>query len=469
MGKQDYTVEDFKKFTESIGDEYISTNKRHLAQIFLASRCDHPVLILGDTGTGKEEVAKLIHKHGLRAGKRLISVNCALIPKEHLYAELFGVQGGSFSGVPKTRHGLFKEADKGTIFLDEIGDLPLDAQAGLLRILETGEIRRLGQEDRDTGGQKVDVRIICATNRLITADDSFRRDLYYRLKVVPVHLDSLSKRQREIPYLLSKYLIPEGIENVDFHFYAFCITNKWGGNVRELKNFCLHSSLSHIDKTVFLFNAVNEFYKGGEVAEFDDPEYYSWKCPYSVEYIDDPNYGFHYDINYRIPKPVEVIDYLEYLRFVQEEGFGHTITASPIHRIRKTRYDTEYKGKKRKVIEYIYPLIKLQLIPKFTYQDQLGRITFDETEEFKYLKQFTNQILGVFWDFRRYKNRVAESTDYPSTEFIDNHKEAIQRFEKKYYQTLFKKYPNLSNHAIAKKNGQNSKTIKSKRKLYFLE
>lgn len=182
-------IDEFYKFQEMLSEKYISLDKKHIAQILAASKCKYPVLITGQTGVGKELVANAIHKHGILRNKPLVAVNCALIPKENLYGELFGVQGGAYTGVPKTRHGLFEEANNGTIFLDEIGDLPLDAQAGLLRVLETGEIRRLGQRERDARKiKRLNVRIIAATNKNISESSEFRSDLYFRLKVILIHI-----------------------------------------------------------------------------------------------------------------------------------------------------------------------------------------------------------------------------------------------------------------------------------------
>jgi len=463
----EYTIEDFFEFVEQITKEYISSSRRHLAQIFLASRSKHPVLILGQTGTGKELVANAIHKYGLRKDKPLVAVNCALIPKDHLYGELFGVEGGRYTGVTKTRRGLFEEADGGTIFLDEIGDLPLDAQAGLLRILETGKIRRLGQEEREASKfRTIDVRIISATNRNITSGEDFRKDLFYRLNVIPINLEPLNKRQFDIPHFLKNILVPEGIEIVDFHFYAFCFTHNWEGNIRELKNFCLHAALSHINRKIYLFQAVDEFFGSGTRRIFDDPKYFDYKSPYPVDVIEqNSDLKFHYYISRETEKPIEVLDYMNYLRFLQEDGFGQTINRVPIIKKRKTQWGIEYMGKKQKVIEYLFPDIILKYIPEFKFSNSIQTISYDDSDEEKWLKAMTGQIFGTYWDFIRYKNSISDLKE-SEISLNQDFKSAKSKFEESYYGSIFRRYPHLSDHAIAKIVGQNHKTIKQKRSLY---
>lgn len=460
---------DFQDFVTQITKEYISSSVRHLAQIFLASRSNYPVLILGPTGTGKELVANAIHKYGLRRDKPLVTVNCALIPKDHLYGELFGVEGGRYTGVIKTRKGLFEEADGGTIFLDEIGDLPLDAQAGLLRILETGKIRRLGQEEREAEKfKKIDVRIISATNKDIALIDDFRKDLFYRLKVIPISLDPINKRQSDIPYLIKKFLIPEGIEIIDFHFYAFCITNNWEGNIRELKNFCLHASLSHVENKVYLFRSVGDFFASGSKSKFDNAGYFNWKSPYPVDAVEQlPELRFHNYISTDYEKPNEVISYLNYLKFLQEGGYGQTINAIPIMKKRKTSWDITYKGKNRKVIEFLFPDIWLKDIPEFELNNNMMTLSPEDSENAKWLKSKTGQILGTFWDFERYEKSITNADNY-TKDIKTDFKTAKSKFEQNYFNMLFDKYPNLSDNAIAKLAGLDPKTIKKKRSKYII-
>lgn len=202
---------------------------------------DATVLLLGETGTGKEVFAQSIHYASQRKGKNFVAVNCAAISKELLESELFGHVAGAFTGALKDKKGLFEEANLGTVFLDEIGEMPLDLQAKLLRVLETGEFLRVGE----TKPIKVDIRVIAATNRDLeqeSAEGNFRADLFYRLSVFTILLPSLKERKEDIPLLVNHFVDihasklnipkPEVSEN-----YINALQNwHWKGNIRELKN-----------------------------------------------------------------------------------------------------------------------------------------------------------------------------------------------------------------------------------------
>jgi two-component system response regulator HydG len=201
-----------------------------------------PVLVIGETGTGKELVARDIHAEGPRRDAPFVAVNCAAVPEALLESELFGHLRGAFTGATQTRRGLFLEANRGTLFLDEIGDMPLALQAKLLRVLETGEVRSVGSD----GSRKTDVRIIAATHRDLVAEiraGRFRQDLYFRLNVVPVSIPPLRERKDDIPLLLEHFLqksraraagasprtfTPEAI--------GLLVRYAWPGNVRQLEN-----------------------------------------------------------------------------------------------------------------------------------------------------------------------------------------------------------------------------------------
>jgi serine/threonine-protein kinase PknK len=201
---------------------------------------DDPVLITGDSGTGKELVARAIHAQSRRSGKPFVSENCAALPEALLESELFGYVRGAFTGATANKKGLFESAGGGVLFLDEVGDLPLELQKKLLRVLQEGEVRPLGS--RET--VKIDVRLICATNRNLEAmvrEGSFREDLYYRLAVLPVHLPPLRDRKEDVPLLVKRFLgdlqreapgrvriSPDAMERI--------IAYPWPGNVRELQN-----------------------------------------------------------------------------------------------------------------------------------------------------------------------------------------------------------------------------------------
>ena len=202
---------------------------------------DITVLIQGESGVGKELVARAIHGLSPRANKKMLSVNCGAIPEGLIESELFGHQKGAFTGAIESRKGYFELADGGTLFLDEIGELPLSLQVKFLRVLETKEILRLGAETV----VKVDVRFITATNKdlsLEVAKKRFREDLYYRLRTVMIEIPPLRKRKEDIPLLVDRFLedffdrnqIPK--LEVAPETYNYLMEYSWPGNVRELKN-----------------------------------------------------------------------------------------------------------------------------------------------------------------------------------------------------------------------------------------
>ncbi len=197
------------------------------------------VLITGESGTGKEVIARLIHLNSRTRNQMFVTVNCAAIPETLLESELFGYAKGAFSGAVKSKRGLFEEAHGGTLLLDEIGELPLSLQVKLLRVLQEGKIRRLG----DIGEVTVDVRIIAATSRNLqqdVKDGTFREDLFYRLNIIPIHMPPLRDRAEDIPLLVHHFLnkLSGGKSEVDVSPEAMqCLMQyKWPGNVRELQN-----------------------------------------------------------------------------------------------------------------------------------------------------------------------------------------------------------------------------------------
>lgn len=205
------------------------------------SKATANVLITGDSGTGKELVARSIHDNGPRVNMPFIAINCTAIPDTLLEAELFGYMKGSFTGAISDRKGLFEEAEGGTLFLDEIGDLNLSLQAKILRVLQEKEIKPVGS----TKSKKVDVRIITATHRDLrqaVKDGEFREDLFYRLSVIPIHVPTLQQRKEDIPLLanhfLRKYAALNETKVKGFTVRAMdkLINNSWEGNVRELEN-----------------------------------------------------------------------------------------------------------------------------------------------------------------------------------------------------------------------------------------
>ena len=207
-----------------------------LNQILKVAPTDSTVLIIGETGTGKELVAHSIHRHSHRQGKAFMALNCAAIPDGLLESELFGHEKGAFTGASRRKPGKFEIAHEGTLFLDEIGDMPLETQAKVLRALEEGKIQRVGGF-HPVG---IDVRFISATNKSLpdaVAKGAFRQDLYYRLNVFTVHLPALRERREDIPILAEHFL--KGLDDkkqLSSKSLQTLMTYDWPGNVRELKN-----------------------------------------------------------------------------------------------------------------------------------------------------------------------------------------------------------------------------------------
>jgi len=226
-------------FEEIIGSS--PALQRVLAQVAKVATTDSTVLILGETGTGKELVARAIHKRSRRASRAFIRVNCAAIPTSLIASELFGHEKGAFTGALQRRLGRFEAADGGTIFLDEIGELPPETQIALLRVLQEREIERLGSS-HPIG---VDVRVLAATNgdlESAVARGAFRQDLFYRLNVFPIRIPSLRERVVDIPvlaeYLIERYAKQAGkrIRTIRKQTLELLQAYDWPGNVRELQN-----------------------------------------------------------------------------------------------------------------------------------------------------------------------------------------------------------------------------------------
>ena len=207
-----------------------------------AAETHAPVMLLGETGTGKELAAEFVHRHSKRAGGNFVIVDCTILGEELFESELFGHEKGAFTGATSAKKGLFELADNGTLFFDEIGDLPLSQQPKLLRALENGQFRRVG----GTTMQKANVRVLCATHRNLAdmvKSGRFREDLFYRLSVFPVEVPPLRQRRQDLPLLIDHFLSQLG----DSATCSYAITQEalikliqyaWPGNIRELRN-CL--------------------------------------------------------------------------------------------------------------------------------------------------------------------------------------------------------------------------------------
>jgi formate hydrogenlyase transcriptional activator len=232
-------IDQSSMFEEIVGSSDVIRNI--LTQVTKVAPSDSTVLVLGETGTGKELIARAIYKRSKRSSRAFITVNCAAIPASLIASELFGHEKGAFTGAVQRRLGRFELADGGTIFLDEIGDLPAETQIALLRVLQEGEIERVG------GSQSisVDVRVLAATNRDLKAAmaaGTFRQDLFYRLNVFPIQVPPLRERIDDIPllvtYLIERYAKKAGkkIKNIQKETLELFQAYDWPGNIRELQN-----------------------------------------------------------------------------------------------------------------------------------------------------------------------------------------------------------------------------------------
>ena len=236
FGDQDWKG---SRFEQIIGTS--SALEAVLEQVERVAPTDSTVMIVGETGTGKEVIAHAIHKLSSRCGRAFIRVNCAAIPLDLLESEFFGHERGAFTGALTQKIGRFELADKGTLFLDEVGDIPLCLQPKLLRVLQEQEFERLGSGRT----HKVDVRIIAATHRNlpdVIRSGQFRSDLYYRLNVFPIVITPLRGRREDIPLLVKHFVevigrrIGKNIRNIPPETMSALTSYDWPGNVRELQN-----------------------------------------------------------------------------------------------------------------------------------------------------------------------------------------------------------------------------------------
>ncbi len=255
-------------FDKIIGKSKVLKNAIDLAQ--RVAETDTTVLLTGETGTGKEVFAQSIHQESARSKQNFVAINCAAFGKELLESEMFGHKAGAFTGAIKDKKGLFEEANHGTIFLDEMGEMALDLQAKLLRVLESGEFNRVG-ESKPT---KVDVRIIAATNRELENEieqGHFREDLFYRISVFQIHLPPLRERAVDIELLIRHFLksfalnSKKQIKHISSDFLEAMKQHSWKGNIRELKN-VIERSLILADEELDLVHLPIELQKKSGVA-----------------------------------------------------------------------------------------------------------------------------------------------------------------------------------------------------------
>ena len=231
---------DPRRFEQIIGKS--TALESVLEQVEQVAPTDSSVLIQGETGTGKELIARAIHNLSSRCGRPFIKLNCAAIPFDLLESELFGHERGAFTGAIAQKIGRFELADKGTLFLDEVGDIPPGLQPKLLRVLQEQEFERLGS----TRTQQVDIRLVAATNRnlaYMVKRGEFRSDLYYRLNVFPIPLPALRERRGDIPALVEHFVeiyarrMDRQIDQIPAQTMSALTSYPWPGNIRELQNF----------------------------------------------------------------------------------------------------------------------------------------------------------------------------------------------------------------------------------------
>ncbi len=249
--------------------------KKILNQIQQVAATDATVLILGETGTGKELLARAVHNLSGRSGRPLVKVNCAALPANLIESEIFGHEKGSFTGAISRKIGRFELADKGTLFLDEIGEMPIDLQSKLLRVLQEGEFERIGS----TQTQKVDVRIIAATNQNVEkmiSEGKFRQDLYYRLNVFPIINIPLRERKEDIQLLVQYFIkkfsdkMGKNITNIPKKVIDTFMNYSWPGNVRELENIVERAVIISNGMSLQIGNWLTQEKQAGRNNELDD-------------------------------------------------------------------------------------------------------------------------------------------------------------------------------------------------------
>jgi DNA-binding NtrC family response regulator len=250
-------VHELRRQIGESGEGFLTRNREMLVQLDLASKIAEsnlPVLVEGESGTGKELIALLIHERSPRAQKPFVKVNCAALPEELLESELFGHVKGAFTGAVKNRQGRFELADGGTIFLDEIAEIPPPIQAKLLRVLQSREYERVGE----SGTQTVDVRFIAATNRNLDEalkEGTFREDLFYRLNGMRIRLSPLRERPEDVSLLIQHFLtkFSENTQmNISPEAMKLLRSYRWNGNVRELENVIQRAVLLAAEGTIEL-------------------------------------------------------------------------------------------------------------------------------------------------------------------------------------------------------------------------
>jgi formate hydrogenlyase transcriptional activator len=261
-------IKTFHDFDEIVGESAVM--REALERLAQVAPLNCSVLLLGETGTGKELFARAVHERSRRRSRALVRVNCAALPPSLIESELFGHEKGAFTGAFSLRQGRFELADGGTIFLDEIGDLPLDMQGKLLRVLQEGEFERVGSSRT----RRVDVRVIAATHHDLQAGiekGTFRADLYYRLSVFPIHVPPLRDRREDIPSLIWFFIhhhqreLGRRITKIPNPVVTALCQHDWPGNVRELENAVERALIRSSGDTLQLDMAIGDKVRGGRL------------------------------------------------------------------------------------------------------------------------------------------------------------------------------------------------------------
>jgi two-component system, NtrC family, nitrogen regulation response regulator GlnG len=307
------------------------------------ARTDFPVLITGESGTGKELVAREVHRKSHRSDKPFLVQNCSAIPDTLLESELFGYEKGAFTGATRDKLGLFQAANGGTIFLDEIADMPLNLQARILRVIQNSEVKPLG----GTKTRTIDVRIVSATNkdlRIAIAQQQFREDLFYRLNVLPIQLPPLRERREDIPQLLNHFMKREalriGVPAKKFakDAMAFLLNYSWRGNIRELENFV--KRIIVVTEGDLITRADLSIHFPGE----SEPE-----CiPLGVA---DPGLEGHEELSARRPQSIEAVfdgttwEDLErnYVQYLLDKNKWHITRAAKEAGVNRSTFDSRMK------------------------------------------------------------------------------------------------------------------------------
>jgi len=434
----------YASFLQDAYKTFIGYHPHIYEAIYAAINCNYPVLITGPTGTGKELIAQIIRHSEKWKDRSYQSVECSLITRDLLYSELFGHKKGSFTGATSDKNGAFKLANNGILFLDEVGDLSPDAQTGLLRVLQTGEIRPIGASKTEN----VNVRVIAATNQNVVNRDIMRPDLFYRLNVISIKLNPLKMEREIIPHLLKQMLTKLGMEKMSFHFYAYCLTNDWDGNIRELENFCKAASVNQTEKRIcFLKNIRDSQLMDTQEHSiqngFSDSDERMWLEIHSISCLPSVN---------NLPNYFNFIDY----------ALDNT-SKEELEKDWRVHFETmwgKHQNEEKMSVHHRYNFYDVDLkdIPDFSADDYTH---VDKKTSWEKLGIFYRQVHGILQCYDSYSAR----SDVSHQEVLFEAKE--QSLKDSYWKYNFDRYWNLSNTKLALKTGVSDGKIHNLREKYF--